>query len=128
MLDFSHTWSHVSDFIVRRLVPFVEDAADAVGDAADEVADEIAETAKGIAEEHARDSEALVAQKTGHALVLSAYAVIPFALVAGAFAIKIVYGFFTKTADTVGKGISATASKIYSAILGARRDGKGTKS
>ncbi len=129
MLDFPHTWDHVSDFIVRRLVPYIENAADAVGDAvgdaADEVADEVAETAKGVAEEHARGSDALVAQKTGHALVMSAYAVIPFALVAGAFAIKIVYGLFTKTADTVGKVLSSTASKINSAISGSRREGGG---
>ncbi|MBI3581254.1 MAG: hypothetical protein HY098_04140 [Nitrospinae bacterium] len=125
MIDFSNGWEHVSDFVVRRLVPFVEDAADAVGDAADsvgdaadEVADEVAETAKSVAEEHAVASEALVGQKTGHALVIIAYAVIPFVLVGGAFAIKIIYGFFTKTADTVGHGLSSTASKITSALGG----------
>jgi hypothetical protein len=127
MLDFSHVWNHFSDFVTLHLVPFVEDAADAVGDAADEVADEVAETAKSIAEEHAKDSEALVAKKTGHALVMSAYAVIPFALVAGAFAIKIIYDLYTKTADTVGKGLSSTASKINSAISAPRREGKGKK-
>jgi hypothetical protein len=120
MADFLHVWNHLPDFVSNHLVPFLEDAADAVGDAAeeaaDEAADDIAETAKEIAQQHSEAADKLIAQKTGHVAVISAYFIIPIALIAGAFAVKIIYGLFTKTADKIGEGIKSSSAKIQSAL------------
>jgi hypothetical protein len=119
-VDFVHAWNHIPDLVTQHLIPFLEDAAgavgDAVGDAADEAADEIADTAKEIARQHAEASEVLVAKKTENAAVIGAYILIPIALIVGAFAAKVIYGVFTKTADKVGDGIKSASSKIQSAI------------
>jgi uncharacterized protein YeeX (DUF496 family) len=116
MEDFVHAWNHIPDLVTQHLIPFLEGAADAVGDAAEEAADEIADTAQEVARQHAEASEALVAKKTDNAAVIGAYILIPVALIVGAFAAKIIYGVFTKTADKVGDGIKFASSKIQSAI------------
>lgn len=93
----------------------MEDAADAVNDVED-AADDIAKTAEEIKKQHNEATDALLAKKTTNAVVMSAYIIIPIALIAGAFAIKLIYGLFTKTADKVGAGAKTAASKLESVI------------
>ncbi|MBI5178894.1 MAG: hypothetical protein HZA04_06505 [Nitrospinae bacterium] len=116
----------IPDFISNHILPYIEDVADTVtddghdighGDGGEGYVDESEQLLKDTARQNMDAAEKMVKHKEKQVMGMTGMIALPVALLIGAFLIKIVYSMFTKTADTVGKGVKTATAKIKTSFV-----------
>ncbi len=79
---------------------------------------EMEEEHQAVAKEVAKAFEGVAEKKTEQVHTIITLLLIPLALFAGAFILKMAYDLFTGTADKVGKGVGSITSKLKAAVAG----------